>query len=127
MKRFLMVGVVALVGCGGDASPQDKCEDIGDSFCDRAVECIAGAQGMHEECFSAYKAQGTCARAKDIGPSYDSCMDQIQGASCATLFPTSNGEVSVALPNACRGVVQTGEGPPDLARAANAGLARFPR
>src|ERR1700712_3288981 len=54
MRRVCLLVMMVLVGCGGgdgrERSPTEKCEDFLDSFCDRAVACIAGASGMHTAC-----------------------------------------------------------------------------
>jgi hypothetical protein len=114
MKNLVMV--LVLVGFGGvgcgDKSPAEKCEDLVSTLCDRAVECIPGAAGMHDDCVRASEGELSCSATKSVGTSYDECMDLLNQQSCRTLFPTDarSGEITVDLPNACFGVLSTESG-----------------
>jgi len=101
-----------LVSCGGgdarEKTPVEKCDDFVDSFCDRAVACIAGASGMHADCVAAFNsADFSCADVKSVSTGYDRCMDQIHSNSCGTLFPVDpdTGEQSLELPADCARVL----------------------
>lgn len=110
MKRFVMAWAVVLAGCGG-SSPKDKCEDIGDTTCERLVECVAEARGMRDACVASFESTGVCARAKSVTGNYDSCINGLHHNTCEQLFPTDeNGDRGIALPPACAGVVETAVG-----------------
>jgi len=114
MKNLVMA--LVLVGFGGvgcgDKSPPEKCEDLVNSVCDRAVECIAGAAGMHDDCVRAIEGDLSCSATKSVGASYDECMDLLNQQSCHTLFSTDarSGEITIELPSACFGVLSTEAG-----------------
>lgn len=118
MKNLVMVMV--LVGFGGmgcgDKSPVEKCEDLVSSVCDRAVDCITGAAGMHDDCVRAIEGELSCSSTKSVAKSYDECVDLLNEQSCPTLFPTDarSGEMRLVLPDACLGVIltQSGRGDP---------------
>ncbi len=113
MKNNVVVKVVVLavlgcVGCG-DKSPKDKCEDLIDAVCDRGVECITGAAGMHDECVHAVEGDLPCGDVKSVTSSYDRCIDQLNEQSCQTLFPRDpdTGDQALVLPTECSGVLST--------------------
>ena len=113
MKNKVVVKVVVLavlgcVGCG-DKSPKEKCEDLIDAVCDRGVECIDGAAGMHDECVHAVDGALTCENIKSVTSSYDHCIDLLHEQSCQTLFPRDpdTGDQSLELPAECSGVLST--------------------
>jgi hypothetical protein len=98
--------MMVLVGCGGAArerTPSEKCDDLVDSVCDRAVVCIAGASGMHSACVEGIKSLISCAAVKSVGAGYDRCMDRIDSDSCTTLFPVDpdTGDEELVLPADC--------------------------
>ena len=106
--KVMVLVVLGCVGCG-DKSPSEKCEDLIDSICDRAVECITGADGMHRQCVDAVKQQLSCGAVKSVKPSYDRCIDLLNGQSCNTLFPPdpTTGSQMLKLPVECNGVLST--------------------
>lgn len=107
--------VLAGVGCGGGAdTPQEKCEAFLDTMCDRLVDCLAGADGMHRECVQALGDVLPCATAKDVTSSYDACLDDLGDRSCALLAPTDpdTGEQGLVLPATCQGVILLSSAPP---------------
>lgn len=55
--KLVVLAVLCCIGCG-DKSPKEKCADLIDVVCDRGVECIAGAAGMHDECVHAVEGIG---------------------------------------------------------------------
>ena len=102
--RYL--ALVWVVGCGGEPSPVEKCDDLLDVLCDRGVQCLGGT---HAECVQALQSALPCGSAKAVSASYDRCIDQLQGASCASLFPPDpqSGQPALRLPADCMSVVLT--------------------
>jgi hypothetical protein len=113
VKQFVMVVVVAVgfLGCASDAvkSPGEKCDDLVSSICDRIVECIPGASGMHADCVQVAQQDMTCTNTRSVGPTYDRCMDELDAVSCSALFPTdpATGEQTASLPPDCNGVISS--------------------
>lgn len=111
MKKNLVMNVMVVVALGcvgcGDKSPSEKCEDLVDVTCDRIVECITGAAGMHGACVNDFKQVLSCSDIKSVKPSYDRCVDSLNEQSCKTLFPADpmTGEQTVELPDECNGVL----------------------
>jgi hypothetical protein len=113
VKNYMVVKVVVLaalgcVGCSSDRSPSEKCEDLVNLTCDRAVDCLAGASGMHAACVQAVGQAGlSCTATKSVTPSYDRCIDQLDEQSCRVLFPIdpNTGHQALELPAECSGVL----------------------
>ena len=101
MKRFIL-GLVVASACGGGSSAVDKCDDLVDVTCDRAVECIPSG-GTHAQCVEQVQAQLPCGSAKKVSASYSRCISQLKSTSCASLFPAGN----LQLPADCNGVILT--------------------
>jgi hypothetical protein len=108
MHRFALVGVLAVAACGGDDSPEEKCETLINIVCDRAVECIGGA--TEAQCRAEVGAAIPCGSATSVGATYDSCTDMLRANSCAVLFPIDPNTMSptLVLPNDCVGVIVVG-------------------
>jgi hypothetical protein len=102
MRSILVCLVAIVVGCGGSDSPVDKCDDLVDITCDRAIDCVAGA-GTHAECVQEVQAVLPCGMAKSVTPSYARCISQMKSNTCAALFP--GGQLD--LPADCEGVILT--------------------
>ncbi|MBL0214029.1 MAG: hypothetical protein IPQ07_09100 [Myxococcales bacterium] len=101
-KLGVLVGVL-LSGCGTERSPVEKCDDLIDTLCDRGVQCIGGA---HVDCVQAFQRELPCGAVKAVSASYDRCIDQIQAASCGSLFPLDpQGNPDIRLPADCQGAV----------------------
>jgi hypothetical protein len=97
---------VGVLGCGGDKSPQEQCEDLLSVVCGRAVKCILGAAGREDECFDALQRVAGCQRVRQESPSYDTCVDRVESQSCPDLFQNSTPtKITVFLPAECSGVV----------------------
>lgn len=110
VAEAVVLAVLGCVGCGGDKSPGEKCEDLINLTCDRAVECLPGVSGMHAACVQAVEQAGlSCSATKSVKPSYDRCIDQLNEQSCRMLFPTDpdTGDQTIALPAECSGVLVT--------------------
>lgn len=103
--------VLFIVGCGGGSSPVEKCDDLVDIVCERAVECLPGA-GTHGACVQEVQQVIPCGSAKQVSASYDRCMNQLEAASCSVLFPTNpqSGQRELVLPADCMSVILAREG-----------------
>jgi len=95
------------MGCGED-SPTEKCDDLVDVTCDRAVECVSGA-GTRAQCIMEVQAALPCGMATSVTASYPRCLTQMKTSSCAVLFP--GGQLD--LPADCNGVILTSRVAPD--------------
>ncbi len=103
--RTVGCAVVFLVACGGgSASPAEKCDDLVDLVCDRALECVPGA-GTHSACVAEVQSNLDCDRAQDVTASYRACMTQLRSTTCGSLFPND----MIVLPADCNGVILLGE------------------
>ena len=102
---FIASALLAVVACGGK-SAESKCEDLIDVTCDRAVECVPGA-GTVEACVMQLRSVLPCGNADRVSDSYDACMDQLDGLSCAVLFPNDpmTGMPTLMLPADCNMVI----------------------
>lgn len=110
VARVVVLAVLGCIGCGGDKSPSEKCEDLVNLSCDRAVECLSWASGMHTACVQAVEQAGlSCTATKSVKPSYDRCIDQLNEQSCRMLFPIdpNTGDQALELPAECNGVLVT--------------------
>lgn len=98
------MALAAIAACGTESSPVEKCDDLVDVLCNRAVQCGGGS---HAECVEAVKTELPCGAAKSVSGTYDRCVDQLQGASCNVLFGTnpSTGEPELRLPADCNAVI----------------------
>jgi hypothetical protein len=105
VKRILVA--LVLVGCGSE-SAVDKCDDLVDTVCDRAVSCQP-AMGTHAMCVAQIQTVLPCGQAKKVSATYDRCIDQLESSSCSVLFPTDpqTGEAELALPADCNSVILT--------------------
>ncbi len=112
MGRRWVLCVLAVVGCAGEPSPEEKCEALLDSVCDQVSACLPQL-GSHATCVRELGGALPCRSVKEVTSSYDTCIDRIQDGSCSTLFPIdrNSGEVEVALPAACSGVLISATAP----------------
>jgi hypothetical protein len=108
---LLVISVLAACGSSSDnKSPSEKCFDLVDELCKRAVECTPGAAGMQAACEEAVAPAYMC-EAKTVSPTYDTCMAQLDGASCDVVFQTdAQGQRALVPPDSCMGVL-LGVGP----------------
>ena len=102
VMKALGCAVIFLVACGGGSdTPVEKCDDLVDLVCDRAVDCVPTA-GTHAECVTEVEASGfDCGAATDVSPSYGACMMQLRSTTCGSLFPND----MLSLPADCSGVI----------------------
>ena len=98
--------VLFLVGCGGGGSDSavDKCDDLVDEVCDRAVECVPSS-GTHAECVAEAQTALSCEDAQSVTAKYSTCLSQVRTNSCDALFPNDQ----LVLPADCNGVILIGE------------------
>ena len=94
----------ALSGCGSEDTPADKCDTLITVVCDRVAECVGGAQ---QSCEERLKAETACGNARDVKPSYDRCIDQLNSNQCMSLFPIDpdTGQRTARLPADCEQVI----------------------
>ncbi len=93
--------VVFLVACGGGSKdPTEKCDDLVDIVCDRAVECVPNA-GTHSACVAEVEGSLDCGAAQSVSATYNACLMQLRSMSCASLFPND----MLVLPTDCNGVI----------------------
>lgn len=95
-----------VAACGAsEPSPVEKCDDLVDLLCDRAVQCFPNA-GSHATCIQELNQEIPCGSVKQVSASYERCMDQLAATSCPVLFPTdAQGQPTVELPADCMSVV----------------------
>jgi hypothetical protein len=105
VQRVLFLIVVA--GCATE-SAVDKCDDLTERLCDRAVACMPSA-GNHSTCVQEVQGVLPCGAATDVSASYDRCMSQLETTSCSILFPTNpqTGEAELGPPADCKAVILT--------------------
>ena len=113
---WVIVGAAAsLAGCGGsddEASAADKCNTLVNDLCGHAADCIVegGYDPGHtraeenDACLVAARQNVTCANAVSVGPTYATCIDDINGTAC-TAFATVSMSVGPPLPTNCKGVI----------------------
>lgn len=106
MSKALVL-LFALAGCATERSPVEKCDDLVDVLCDRAIQCFPSA-GTHTQCVQELQQVLPCGSAKSVSASYDRCVDQLQADSCPVLFPLdAQGQPTLKLPADCMSVVLT--------------------
>lgn len=108
MSRSWLLLVIVACGGGGGSSAVEKCDDLVDVVCDRAVECVPSG-GTHAACVQEVQQVISCGSAKRVSATYDRCMSQLESNSCAVLFPTNpqSGSRELALPADCMSVILT--------------------
>jgi hypothetical protein len=107
----MWVGLVAACssssgGDGNGGSPAVvTCNEFLDLWCNRAGECLSPQHGtvdqVRSQCLGNAQASIDCSRAVQVASSYPQCKQELQTASCTTLFPTIEG----SLPAPCSGVI----------------------
>lgn len=119
--RCCWIWLLTVVACTAtEATPVEKCDDLVDLLCDRAVACIPNV-GTHATCVQEVLQVIPCGTVTAVSASYERCMDQLASFSCPVLFPPDpqTGEATLELPADCMSVVlnRTADGSAaDLAR-----------
>ena len=104
--RSFTACLVLLVACGGGGgSVEDKCEDLLANVCGRAVECDTGFVKV-ADCMAKIAETSDCSTAENIGETYETCMQDIDDASCQVLFPTSGGTRRLEMPDSCATAIE---------------------
>jgi hypothetical protein len=86
--------------CPDENAPAD-CETLFDVYIDAAVACASDAGiPITEEDVRADEALPDCDNAVATRPSFDDCIDDIEGAACET-------DGTLPLPDTCKGAVLT--------------------
>lgn len=106
--RTLIVGGVLLgLSCGGGdggngngqgitaAEARAKCQTFKTTLCTRIVQC--GVQTTLPECNDALSVSIDCSKVVDIAPSFDTCISELQGFSCAVLDGGMNTPASCTM------------------------------
>jgi hypothetical protein len=115
-----VAAVLVASGCGGSGSrsPEQKCDDLVDTVCERLANCL-NVPSQKADCIRGAGQSLSCSAAKSVTDGYDTCMDDLDDASCDALLDTDdNGDPEVTLPASCRAVILIGrEGPPSTSFA----------
>lgn len=100
------VSACLVAGCTSEPSPVEKCDELVNVICDRAVVCLPGV-GNHATCVSELQQALPCGAAKQVSASYDRCISQLQGDGCSVLFPPNpqTGNPELRLPADCKAVI----------------------
>jgi len=102
-----VMAMVVVVGCGG-SSPEDKCQDLVDTMCDRVTACL-NVPSQKADCVRTVSDSASCSRTKSVTESYDTCLDELRDVSCDALLDSdANGDPVLNIPSSCRGVLQSG-------------------
>ena len=93
-------------------SPQDECEMLMDTICDRIEACGREAldepppADFHETCVETQQTVIDCSTAVSVGASYPSCIDDLETVACEDFLTVdANGEANLTLPATCQGVI----------------------
>ena len=103
------------LACGCSDSPEEQCKDLLGAVCTRVTRCTEeltdtmAPAGFESECVKRVEqSTGVCENAVDVASSYDTCMDEIEGASCdalLTIRPSDN-KLTIIFPASCKGVIK---------------------
>jgi hypothetical protein len=109
MKGFSALFLLSVVACssssGSPGAAKGPCDALLEAFCSRYASCFPDAgTGAASRCDSAGESAAGCASATSVTNGYDSCLSDVNGSSCSTLFPSGPGTTS--LPTTCDGVVK---------------------
>lgn len=130
MKRVSVFVTLMVVGCGGGAKTAvEKCDDLTNSICDRAVSCIPSQAGSHSDCVQTVQQVLPCGQAKSVSASYDRCLSQVESDSCPILFPVDpqSGQPALDLPADCSAVIVVNRFTPEAGFAGGDATATFER
>jgi hypothetical protein len=100
-------GLCLVLGCGGGDSPVDKCDDLLDVTCNRAVECLGeAAVGNQSQCLETLRANFACSQVASVNSNYPRCMEEMSSFSCNTLFQVdpADGQRKLVNPADCNAV-----------------------
>src|SRR5262245_12607414 len=117
-KTKLGVGLVWMaLACGCNDSPEEQCRDLLGAICKRVTMCgeelrdSMAPEGFESACVKqSEQSTGGCENAVEVSSSYDTCLDEIEDASCddfLTIRP-SDDKITVVFPDSCKGVVKVG-------------------
>jgi hypothetical protein len=106
VRRLSIVVMMGIgVGCG-DKSPQEECEELVSSICDRAEDCLPGVPVEHDECTQDLRNLARCERVEVHSTSYEACMNRVEAISCQALFTeATTTRFTATLPQECNTVV----------------------
>jgi hypothetical protein len=112
MKILMLCGLgmvlVASACGGGESSPEEQCEDLVETVCDRVTSCL-DVPSEKAACIRGAGEGLDCSAAKSVNDRYDTCMDQIERASCDALVDfDADGDLVILLPESCGAVIEVG-------------------
>jgi len=100
-----------VIGCGSDGgtmgglpSPAErdaaraKCELFKSTFCGRLVQCVSPPPSQRE-CLDALSVSIDCTKTLAVGPSFNTCISELQTFSCAVFDGGNN------MPASCKMVL----------------------
>ena len=114
MKRMWTIAFAITIGCGGEMSPREACEQSASVACERLYACFTAAElaaasfpPSEAGCVTVFQAQYGCA-ARTVQNSCDGnaqwhasdaevCIDQVQGLECSQIR-ASNFDVESQAP-----------------------------
>lgn len=103
------------LACGCSDSPEELCKDLLGAVCTRVTMCTEeltatmAPEGFASQCVKQVEqSTGVCEKAVDVASSYDTCIDELEGASCNALLTirASDNKVTTILPASCKGVIK---------------------
>lgn len=112
------LGVALLVGgCSSEsdepASAVQRCNDLEQSWCQRAVSCLIDGGTLMEsdraanlsECLDDSGMQLDCRKAVATSANYSQCLSDVKTMDCAKWNVPPEQLESVRLPDSCKGVI----------------------
>jgi hypothetical protein len=104
---WCVVASLVVAGCGG-SSPEEKCQDLIDTTCERLSSCL-GVPSQKDDCIRGAAQSLSCSAATSVAEGYDLCMDELDRASCDALVQLdSDGNPVPSLPASCHAVILVG-------------------
>jgi len=112
---WVALGLCFTAACGGDDedSAVDKCNTLQTTVCTRIADCsveggLIGASerdAAYDDCSSGVEQGLDCSNAVDVSSSYDTCIDDLNGATCDTVVAFIQDPENVGLPDSCSEVI----------------------
>lgn len=99
MKQLLILSMV-LMGCGApEPTPAERCTDFIETACAKQRICTSAS---YAQCVKDTSALIACGNAVGVGALYDKCIGDLEGKTCAELFPGG----TFVLPTDCVAVIK---------------------
>src|SRR5712691_3814648 len=115
MGKVAFVLGLLVIACGssdgGAQSPTEQCDELLNTYCGRAADCIAQVgcdptytrEQENAACLTSARQNLACGNAKAVGASYSDCLNAAGSTAC-TAFGTSSQCTTPGLPADCKGV-----------------------